>query len=61
MSKDTIVDEVRAARAAIAAEHGNDLKKIIAAFRRNEGADGRRVVNLTAKRSSKSHPKRKAG
>jgi hypothetical protein len=61
MSKDPIVDEVRAARAAIAAEHGNDLKRIIAAFRRKEGADGRRVVDLTAKRPSKGHPKRKAG
>jgi hypothetical protein len=61
MSKDPIVDEVRAARAAIAAEHGNDLKKIIAALRRKEGADGRRVVDLTAKRSSKGYPKRKAG
>ena len=60
MSKDPIVDEVRAARAAIAAEHGNDLKKIIAAFRRKEGADGRRVVDLS-KRPSKDHPKRKAG
>ena len=61
MSKDPIVDEVRAARSAIAAEHGNDLKKIIAAFRRKEGADGRRVVDLTAKRPSKGHPKRKIG
>lgn len=61
MSKDPIVDEVRAARAAIAAEHGDDLKRIIAAFRRKQGADGRRVVDLTAKRSSKGHPKRKAG
>lgn len=61
MSKDPIVDEVRAARAAIAEEHGNDLKKIIAALRRKEGADGRRVVDLTAKRPSKVHHKRKAG
>jgi hypothetical protein len=61
MSKDPIVDEVRAVRAAIAAEHGNDLKKIIAAFRRKEGADGRRVVDLTAKQPSKSHARRKAG
>ena len=61
MFKDPIVDQVRAARAAIAVEHGNDLKKIIAAFRRKEGADGRRVVDLTAKRPSKGHPKRKAG
>jgi hypothetical protein len=61
MSKDPIVDEVRAARAAIAAEHGNDLKRIIAAFKRKEGADGRRVVDLTAKRPPKGNPKRKAG
>lgn len=61
MSKDPIVEEVRAARAAIAAEHGNDLKRIIAALRRKEGADGRRVVDLTAKRPSKGHARRKAG
>jgi|CXWL01.1.fsa_nt_gi hypothetical protein len=61
MSKDPIVDEVRAARAAIAAEHGNDLKRIIAALRRKEGTDGRQVVDLTAKRPSKSHSKRKVG
>jgi hypothetical protein len=60
MSKDPIVEDVRAARAAIAAEHGNDLKKIIAAFRRKESAGGRRVVDLT-KRPSKGHAKRKAG
>ena len=61
MSKDPIVDEVRAARAAIATEHGNDLKRILAAFRRKEGADGRQVVDLKATRPSKSYPKRKAG
>jgi hypothetical protein len=57
VSKDPIVDEMRAARAATAAEHGHDLKKIIAALRRKEGADGRRVVDLTAKRPSKRHPR----
>jgi len=61
MSRDPIVDEVRAVRAAIAAEHGNDLKRIIAAFRRKEGADGRRVVDLTAERAPKRQPQRKAG
>ena len=61
MSKDPIVEETRAARSAIAAEHGNDLGKILAAFRRKEGADGRRVVDLAGKRPSKSHPRRKAG
>jgi hypothetical protein len=39
----------------------NDLKKIIAAFRRREGADGRRVVNLAVKRAPKKQAKRKAG
>ena len=38
MSRDPIVDEVRAVRAAIAAERGNDLERIIAALRRKEGA-----------------------
>jgi hypothetical protein len=61
VSKDPIVDEVRAIRAAIAEEQGNDLKRIVAAFRRKEGADGRRVVDLTAKRAPKGHSKRKAG
>ena len=39
MSRDPIVDEVRAIRAAIAKEHGNDLKAIVAALSRKEGAD----------------------
>ncbi len=60
MAKDPIVEEVRAARAAIAAEHGNDLKTIIRALKRKQGADGRRVVDLTAKRTSKKQT-RKAG
>ncbi len=61
MRRDPIVDEVRAIRASIAEEHGNDLKKIVAAFRRREGADGRRVVDLTTKRATKQQPRRKAG
>ena len=60
MPKDPIVEEVRAIRAAIAAEHGNDLDAIIRALTRKEGADGRRVVDLTTKRPSKK-PTRKAG
>lgn len=60
MSKDPIVDEVRAIRAGIAKEHGNDLEAIIRALKRKEGADGRRVVDLTAKRAPKK-PTRKAG
>ena len=61
MSQDPIVDEVRAHRAAIAQEHGNDLKAIIAALMRKEGADGRRVVSFVAKREPKKHTRRKAG
>ena len=61
MSHDPIVDEVRAHRAAIAREHGNDLKAIIAALKRKEGTDGRRVVSLVAKREPKKQGKRKAG
>ena len=54
MSKDPIVEEVRAIRAKIAAEHGNDLEAIIRALKQKEGADGRRVVNLAAKEFRKS-------
>ncbi|MBI4487080.1 MAG: hypothetical protein HY655_13820 [Acidobacteria bacterium] len=61
MSQDPIVDEVRAHRAAIAREHGNDLKAIIAALKRKEGADGRRVVSFVAKREVKKLTRRKAG
>ncbi len=60
MPKDPIVEEVRAIRAAIAAEHGNDLDAIIRALKRKEGADGRRVVDLTTKRAPKKQT-RKAG
>ena len=61
MSQDPIVDEVRAHRAAIAQEHGNDLEAIIAALKRKEGTDGRRVVSFVAKREPKKHASRKAG
>jgi hypothetical protein len=60
MAKDPIVEEVRAIRAAIAAEHGNDLDAIIRALKRKQGADGRRVVNLATKRAARRQT-RKAG
>ena len=60
MWRDPIVEEVRAIRAAIAKEHGNDLKALARALRRKEGADGRRVVDLSAKGSLKKRT-RKAG
>ena len=58
MPKDPIVEEVRAIRAAIAAEHGNDLDAIIRALKRKEGADGRRVVDLTTKRAPKKQTRK---
>jgi len=61
MSRDPIVDEVRAHRTAIAQEHGNDLKAIVAALRKKQGADGRRVVSFVAKRESAKPARRKAG
>ena len=61
MSRDPIVDEVRAHRTAIAQEHGNDLKAIIAALKRKQGADGRRVVSFVAKREPSKQVRRKTG
>jgi len=61
MSRDPIIDEVRAHRAAIAQEHGNDLKAIIAALRRKQGADGRRVVSFVAKQEPTKQARRKTG
>jgi len=61
MSRDPIVDEVRAHRAAIAREHGNDLKAIVAALRQKQGADGRLVVSFVAKPESTKPARRKAG
>ena len=61
MPLDPIVEEVRAHRAAIAKEHGNDLKKIISALRRKQGTDGRRVVSFVERPESVKQPKRKAG
>lgn len=60
MAKDPIVEEVRAIRAAIAPEHGNDLDAIIRALKQKQGADGRRVIDLSAKRPPKRQT-RKAG
>jgi hypothetical protein len=48
-------------RAAIAREHGDDLKAIIAALKRKQGADGRPVVSLAAKSEARKPTTRKAG
>jgi hypothetical protein len=60
MCHDPIVAEVRAIRAAMAREHGNDLKAIIAALKRKEGTDGRRVVSFAATGVPRAPAKRKA-
>ena len=61
MSRDPIVDEIRVHRTAIAQEHGNDLKTIIAALKRKQGADGRRVVSFVAKQELTKQARRKTG
>ena len=61
MSRDPIVDEVRAHRTALAQEHGNNLKAIIDALRRKQGADGRRVVSFVTKAKSTKQTRRKTG
>ena len=43
--KDPIVEEVRRARAEIAARNGNDLRRIFEDARSRQGSGGRRVVS----------------
>ena len=45
---DPIVEEIRRIRSEIAAEHGNDLPRIFEAARRQQGAEGRRVLSFDA-------------
>jgi len=45
---DPIVEEVRAARDAIAAKHGYDVEKIAAAFAERSKASGRRTAAPSA-------------
>ncbi len=55
---DTIVDEVRAAREALARESGDDIEKIVEAARARQAQSGREAVRLpprkpdSAKRAS---------
>ena len=48
---DSIVDEVRAAREAIAKESGNDLDKIVEAARLRQSMGGREIVTLPQKKA----------
>jgi hypothetical protein len=50
MIRDTIVDEVRAIREAIAAEHGHDLKAIVEALRRQEREHGVTTLSFPPRR-----------
>ena len=49
-AKDRIVEEVHAAREAIARESGHDLDRIIDAARARQAAETRRVVRLPPKK-----------
>ena len=49
-TKDRIVEEVHAAREAIARESGGDIDQIIAAARARQAAENRRVVRLPPKK-----------
>jgi len=50
MWKDEVVEEVRAAREALAARQKFDLKAILADARRRQKDSGRRVVSFAPKR-----------
>ncbi len=45
MNKDPIVEEIRQHRRAHAAEHGNDLRRIVQALRKRERESDRPVLN----------------
>jgi hypothetical protein len=49
--RDPIVEEVREARRRLAEKCGHDLKKIVAYIRKREQENGRKVVDLSAKRA----------
>ena len=48
---DSIVDEVRAAREALARESDDDMEKIVEAARSRQAQSGRDVVTLPPKRA----------
>ncbi len=60
MARDPIVEEVRAIRAAIAKEHGYNLRKIVQTLQREQKAHGRRLVSLAPKRLTGSQQHRRA-
>jgi len=50
MTNDSITDEIRSIRHALAAQCGNDVLTILADVRRREASDGRRYVTLPKRR-----------
>ena len=48
---DSIVDEVRAAREALAKESGDDIEKIVEAARARQSESGRKVVTLPPRKT----------
>ena len=48
---DSIIEEVRTAREAIAERSGDTLEEIVEAARRRQSSEGRRVITLPAKRA----------
>jgi hypothetical protein len=50
MTDDPIVEEVRRAREALAAQEGNDLRRMVAAARRRQALSGQKVVRLEPRR-----------
>lgn len=59
--KDPIVDEVRSARDAYAAEFDYDLRRIAEDLRRRESESGREYLNLPAKAPEPAQSVSKAG
>jgi hypothetical protein len=50
---DSIVDEVRAAREALARDSDDDMEKIVEAARTRQAQSGREVVTLPPKRTDR--------
>jgi hypothetical protein len=50
-SSDSIIDEVRAAREALAKKSGDNLEKIVEAARTRQSKSGREIVTLPPKKT----------
>lgn len=61
MDRDTIIEEVRAIRDALAKEHGYDVRAIVTALQREETQSGKQFISLPPKRLPKEDAERKAG